>query len=270
TRSTIPRTWSPFATSARTASARRPSASSSATTSLAPAALTLKFTATSAPSRPKASAIARPKPRPAPVTSATRPSSRAMRVDDSIRADDGTARRPVERSTRAGAVPPGARGPLEGPRRGDLARASDARRVGAGRDRLPPARRGSRGLRRAHPDRARGGRRLLADRPGALGGGATLPGNRRAAGAGGLPRPPRHESRLARRDRSRAPLGCGRPSTRRRALRARSAGRLGRARSLAPGSAGGDARAPLGDALGPAADRLRRPHPLFDHVAAIG
>src|SRR5438034_608448 len=36
-----PRTWSPFATSACTASARRPSPSSSATTSLAPAALTL-------------------------------------------------------------------------------------------------------------------------------------------------------------------------------------------------------------------------------------
>ena len=31
-----------------------------------------------------------------------------------------------------------------------------------------------------------------------------------------------------------------------------------------------NARAPLGDALGPAAHGLRRPHPLFDPVAAIG
>jgi hypothetical protein len=46
-----------------------------------------------------------------------------MRVDDSIGADGGTARRPDRRATRAGSVPRGARGPPEGPRRSDLARA---------------------------------------------------------------------------------------------------------------------------------------------------
>src|SRR2546426_12120039 len=105
--------------------------------------------------------------------------------------------------------------------------------MGAGRDRLPPSRRGGRGLRGASPRDPRRRRELRADRPGALGDGAALPGRRWTSRAGRLPRAPGRESRLARRDRPRAARGGRRARPPGPALPARSPRRLGRARSSA-------------------------------------
>src|SRR5439155_28208 len=115
----------------------------------------------------------------------------------------------------------GPRRPAWRSRPGRLARPSRRSRMGADRDRLPPARRGSRGLRSARPRRARRRLTLHTDRPGAMGRGAALPRRRPAGGAGGVSRAEKGQPCLPRLGSPRCPHGGRRASAAQATVRSR-------------------------------------------------